>query len=87
MPDSSLPPRMLKSPLVLKAMTLRGRGPYLHGARLDIRPLTIPLRRERLGQIHLDRVDARHVVGVVLFIHRWISVVGIGSHARLAIQY
>ena len=41
MPDPSQPPRMLKSPLVLKAMTLRGRGPYLHGARLDIRPLTI----------------------------------------------
>jgi len=29
------------SPLVLDAMTLRGLGSYLHGARLEIRPLTI----------------------------------------------
>jgi len=29
------------SPLVLEAMTLRGLGSYLHGARLEIRPLTI----------------------------------------------
>ena len=41
MTDPSQPPRMLKSPLVLKAMTLRGLGPYLHGARLEIKPLTI----------------------------------------------
>ena len=41
MPDPSQPPRMLSAPLRLTAMTLRGRGPYLHGARLDIKPLTI----------------------------------------------
>jgi predicted ATPase len=29
------------SPFVLEAMTLRGLGSYLHGARLEIRPLTI----------------------------------------------
>jgi hypothetical protein len=29
------------SPFILEAMTLRGIGSYLHGARLDIRPLTI----------------------------------------------
>ncbi|MFI5457039.1 MAG: hypothetical protein ACHRXM_16460 [Isosphaerales bacterium] len=28
-------------PLILEAMTLRGLGSYLHGARLEIRPLTI----------------------------------------------
>ena len=41
MPDSSPPPRMLSAPLRLTAMTLRGLGPYLHGARLEIKPLTI----------------------------------------------
>ncbi len=40
MPESS-PPRMLSAPLKLTAMTLRGLGPYLHGARLEIKPLTI----------------------------------------------
>ncbi len=35
------PPRMLSAPLRLTAMTLRGLGPYLHGARLEIKPLTI----------------------------------------------
>ena len=40
MPESS-PPRMLSAPLRLTAMTLRGLGPYLHGARLEIKPLTI----------------------------------------------
>ncbi len=30
-----------ESPLVLEAMTLRGLGSYLYGARLEIRPLTI----------------------------------------------
>src|SRR5262245_46776372 len=28
-------------PLVLRSLTLRGLGSYLHGARLDIRPFTI----------------------------------------------
>ena len=28
-------------PMILDAMTLRGIGSYLHGARLDIKPLTI----------------------------------------------
>ncbi len=32
---------MLSAPLKLTAMTLRGLGPYLHGARLEIKPLTI----------------------------------------------
>ena len=32
---------MLSAPLRLTAMTLRGLGPYLHGARLEIKPLTI----------------------------------------------
>lgn len=32
---------MLSAPLRLTAMTLRGIGPYLHGARLEIKPLTI----------------------------------------------
>lgn len=32
---------MSQAPLRLKAMTLRGIGPYLHGARLEIQPLTI----------------------------------------------
>ena len=41
MPDPSPPPRMLSAPLRLTAMTLRGLGPYLHGARLEIKPLTI----------------------------------------------
>ena len=41
MPDPSLPPRMRSAPLRLTAMTLRGLGPYLHGARLEIKPLTI----------------------------------------------
>ena len=41
MTDSSQPPRMLSAPLRLTAMTLRGLGPYLHGARLEIKPLTI----------------------------------------------
>ena len=41
MPDPSQPPRMLSAPLRLTAMTLRGLGPYLHGARLEIKPLTI----------------------------------------------
>ena len=41
MTDSSSPPRMLSAPLRLTAMTLRGHGPYLHGARLEIKPLTI----------------------------------------------
>lgn len=38
---SNLPPRMLSAPLRLTAMTLRGLGPYLEGARLEIKPLTI----------------------------------------------
>jgi AAA ATPase domain len=38
---SNMPPRMLSAPLRLTAMTLRGIGPYLHGARLEIKPLTI----------------------------------------------
>lgn len=38
---SNLPPRMLSAPLRLTAMTLRGLGPYLKGARLEIKPLTI----------------------------------------------
>ena len=41
MPDPSQSPRMLSAPLRLTAMTLRGLGPYLHGARLEIKPLTI----------------------------------------------
>jgi len=41
MTDPSPPPRMLSAPLRLTAMTLRGLGPYLHGARLEIKPLTI----------------------------------------------
>ena len=32
---------MRSAPLRLTAMTLRGLGPYLHGARLEIKPLTI----------------------------------------------
>ncbi len=32
---------MLSAPLRLTAMTLRGLGPHLHGARLEIKPLTI----------------------------------------------
>lgn len=32
---------MLSAPLRLTAMTLRGFGPYVHGERLEIRPLTI----------------------------------------------
>jgi len=32
---------MMEHPLILEAMTLRGLGSYLHGARLEIRPLTI----------------------------------------------
>ena len=31
----------IESPLRLRALTLRGIGPYVHGARLDVRPLTI----------------------------------------------
>lgn len=38
---SNMPPRMLSAPLRLTAMTLRGLGPYLQGARLEIKPLTI----------------------------------------------
>ncbi len=38
---SNAPLRMLSAPLRLTAMTLRGLGPYLHGARLEIKPLTI----------------------------------------------
>src|SRR5580700_6012961 len=34
-------PRMLIAPLQLKEITLRGLGPYLHGAKLEIKPLTI----------------------------------------------
>jgi len=41
MPSNTQPPRMLSAPLRLTAMTLRGLGPYLHGARLEIKPLTI----------------------------------------------
>ena len=41
MTHDSQPPRMLSAPLRLTAMTLRGLGPYLHGARLEIKPLTI----------------------------------------------
>ena len=41
MSNDAQPPRMLSAPLRLTAMTLRGLGPYLHGARLDIKPLTI----------------------------------------------
>ena len=32
---------MLSAPLRLTAITLRGLGPYFHGARLEIKPLTI----------------------------------------------
>ena len=32
---------MMEHPLILEAMTLRGLGSYLHGAHLEIRPLTI----------------------------------------------
>lgn len=38
---SIAPLKMLSAPLRLTAMTLRGLGPYLHGARLEIKPLTI----------------------------------------------
>jgi energy-coupling factor transporter ATP-binding protein EcfA2 len=41
MPGDSQPPRILNAPLRLTAMTLRGLGPYLHGQRLEIKPLTI----------------------------------------------
>ena len=41
MSSNPLPPRMLSAPLRLTAMTLRGLGPYLHGQRLEIKPLTI----------------------------------------------
>ena len=41
MSNDAQPPRMLSAPLRLTAMTLRGLGPYLHGARLEIKPLTI----------------------------------------------
>ena len=41
MTDPSQPPRMLSAPLRLTAMTLRGLGKYLHGQRLEIKPLTI----------------------------------------------
>ena len=41
MSNGSTPPRMLCAPLRLKKMTLRGIGPYLHGAELNIKPLTI----------------------------------------------
>ena len=41
MSNDAQPPRMLPAPLKLTAMTLRGLGPYLHGARLEIKPLTI----------------------------------------------
>ena len=38
---SNMPPRMLSAPLRLTAMTLRSIGPYLQGARLEIKPLTV----------------------------------------------
>lgn len=31
----------MRKPLVLRSLTVRGIGSYLHGARLDIRPLTV----------------------------------------------
>lgn len=41
MAKTAQPLRMLSAPLRLSAVTLRGIGPYLHGARLEIKPLTI----------------------------------------------
>ena len=38
---SNMPPRMLAAPFRLTAMTLRGLGPYFHGARLEFKPLTV----------------------------------------------
>ncbi len=41
MSNDAQPPRMLSAPLKLTKMTLRGLGPYLKGAELEIKPLTI----------------------------------------------
>jgi len=36
--------------MILDAMTLRGIGSYLHGARMDINPLTILCRANGSGK-------------------------------------
>ncbi len=61
MTDSSSPPRMLSAPLRLTAMTLRGLGPYLHGARLEIQLDTDTLGLLAVGQ-ELVAEDSEAVV-------------------------